>query len=539
MGPGRRAMMRARHACLGAMVALAAALPARAETLTVGVRAPFGVDPHFMFTGPNMAAARHIYDSLINRDVESRFIPGIVESWTAIEPTVWEMKLRHGVKFHDGSPFDAEDIAFSIKRVPAVPNNPGPYNSNLRTITGVEVVDPYTVRIRTAFPNPTLIGQLTNIFIVSSRAARGDGGPAGAPTSDFTSGKAAVGTGPFRLRHYNGAEGMSLVRNETYWGEPAAFEEVEIKVLGNDATRLAALLSGQVDLIESVSTTDVARLSQDPRISVFQRSSDRVMFLIPNIKPDTLPLLVDADGKPLDRNPLKDVRVRRALSLALDRKLLSDRAMDGQATPTVQIIPEQFAGYDPAMTVPPANVAEAKKLLAEAGYPQGFGMTVGCTNNRWPNDARICQVIGQMFERIGLKMTVETQPQSVFFPRTVATKNDVPVMMYGLSTSSARDPSYVLSSAIHTRQPARSFGQGNRGNYSNPALDAKIEAAVQLSGPDREPTLRALMREALADYPIIPMYYPRVIAAGRRGIVYEPRMDEQLVAYHARPVAAP
>lgn len=527
----------ARQLCLGALAAFAVSLPAAAQTLTTGVEAPFGVDPHFVFVGPNMAASRHIYDSLINRDVESRFVPGIVESWTMTDPTTWELKLRRGVVFHDGSPFDAEDVAFSIRRIPAVPNNPGPYNSNLRTISAVEVVDSHTIRIRTTLSNPTLMGQLTNVFIVSSRAARGDGGPAGAPTTDFTSGKAAIGTGPFRLRSHNGGEGMSLDRNATYWGTAPAYERVEVKVIGNDAARLAALLSGQVDLIEAVPTTDVARLQQDSRISVFQRTSDRVMFLIPNIKPDTLPLLVDADGKPLDKNPLQDVRVRRALSLALDRALIAERAMDGQAVPTVQIVPEQFDAYDPTLTVPPADADTARKLLAEAGYPRGFGLTVGCTNNRWPNDARICQAVGQMLQRIGLQVKVETQPASVFFPRTVATRNDVPLMLYGLSNSSARDPSYVLSTAFHTRQPERAFGQGNRGNFSNPALDEKIERAIQVAGPDRVAGIQAVVREGLAEHPIIPMYNPRVIAAARKGIVYEPRMDEQLVATHARPAA--
>jgi peptide/nickel transport system substrate-binding protein len=161
-----------------ALAALAGAAPrgAPAQTLAVGVEAPFGIDPHFLFLGPNMAAARHLYDSVINRDAESRFVPGVVESWREVDATTWELALRRGVVFHDGSPFDAQDVAFSIARVPAVPNNPGPYTSNLRTITAVETVDSHTVRVRTDRPNPTLPGQLTNIFVVSSRAARGDGG---------------------------------------------------------------------------------------------------------------------------------------------------------------------------------------------------------------------------------------------------------------------------------------------------------------------------------------------------------------------------
>lgn len=173
----------------------------RAQSLNMAVEAPFGLDPHFLFAGPNMAAARHIYDSLINRDTESRFIPGIVESWSMVEPQVWELRLRRGVTFHDGSPFTADDVAFSIARVPSIPNNPGPYTSNLRTIARVEVVDPYTVRLHTDQVNPTLPGQLTNIFIVSKRVADN------ATTADFASGRAAIGTGPFRVQEARGRAG--------------------------------------------------------------------------------------------------------------------------------------------------------------------------------------------------------------------------------------------------------------------------------------------------------------------------------------------
>jgi peptide/nickel transport system substrate-binding protein len=520
-------------------LALLAPLPSHAQpaanTLNVAVEAPFGIDPHFLFVGPNMAAARHVYDSVINRDSESRFIPGIVESWTATDETTWELKLRQGVTFHDGSPFTADDIAFSIARVRAVPNNPGPYISNLRTIASTEVVDPYTVRIKTDRPNPTLMGQLTNIFVVSHIAARGDGTPAGASTNDFNSGRAAIGTGPFRLAQMRGSEGMSLTRNPTYWGPAPAYERVEIRVIGNDASRLAALLSGDVDLIESVPPGDVARLERDNRVTVFRRNSDRIMFLIPHVGAEKLALLTDADGKPLQTNPLRDVRVRRALSMALDRQALAARALDGQAIPTGQMVPQQFGAYDPSFPVPRADPEGARRLLAEAGFPRGFGLTIGCSNNRFVNDARVCQAVGQMLTRAGFQAKVETMPGTVFFPRTVEGRNDLPLMLYGLSLSSSRDASYILSTAVHTRNVQQAYGQGNRGSFSEPEMDRAIQAAITRSGPDREDGLRKVMRAALDRVPIIPMYNQVTIVAARRGVVYEPRMDEQLIAQQARP----
>lgn len=503
----------------------------RAQSLNMAVEAPFGLDPHFLFAGPNMAAARHIYDSLINRDTESRFIPGIVESWSMVEPQVWELRLRRGVTFHDGSPFTADDVAFSIARVPSIPNNPGPYTSNLRTIARVEVVDPYTVRLHTDQVNPTLPGQLTNIFIVSKRVADN------ATTADFASGRAAIGTGPFRVQEARGREGMTILRNDAFWGEKAAYERVDIRVIGNDASRLAALLSGDADIIESVPPADVERLQRDQRLSVFRRNSDRIMYLLPNIRLDQFPLLTDANGQPLPHNPLRDVRVRQALSLALDRRALVARALDGQGVATVQMVPEQFGGFDPSITVPAADPARARALLAEAGYPNGFVLTLGCSNNRFVNDARVCQAAGQMLTRAGFQVKVETQPWNVFSPRTLATRNDLPLMLYGLSLSSSRDASYILSTAVHTRIPEQAFGQGNRGGFSDARLDGLIRGAIGRSDDGRNAELQRVARESLAQVPFIPLYNQVVVVAARRGIDYTPRMDEQMVAYHARPVA--
>ena len=520
----------ARLALLG--LALGLAVPAQAQELTVGVQAPFGIDPHFLFVGPNMAASRHIYDSLINRDPESRMVPGIVESWRAVDETTWELKLRQGVTFHDGSPFTAEDVAFTLARVPKVPNNPGPYTSNLRTIRDVQVVDPFTVRLITDRPNPTLMGQLTNIFVVSKHAAENAG------TADFTSGKAAIGTGPFRLENYRGAEGMSVIRNDAFWGDKAAYAKVNLRVIGNDAARIAALLAGDVDLIEDVAPADAARLEREGQVRVFKRNSDRIMFLIPQVGADTLPLLTDTQGQPLKENPLRDIRVRRALSLAVDRYAIAERAMDGQAVPTGQMVPRQFAGYDPDFPAPRADLEEARRLLAEAGYPDGFGLTVGCSNNRFVNDARVCQVVGQMLARLGLQAKVETQPSSVFFPRTVYGKNDLPLMLYGLSLSSSRDPSYILSTSVHTRNIPQAFGQGNRGAFSDPEMDRLIDAVIIRMDEGREAALRGAMHAAIERFPIIPLYNQVTIAAGRPTVEYTPRMDEQMVAYYARPAQA-
>ncbi len=467
--------------------------PVVAQELTVGLRSEFYIDPHYLFLGPNMAAARHLYEALVDRDADARPQPGLAESWQMVDDKIWEFKLRRGVVFHDGGKFTAADVVFSIDRVPNLANNPGPYTPNLRTIVRTEVVD------------------------------------------DFASGKAAIGTGPFKLVSYSRGERMVVERNERYWGAQPAWQRVTFKVMTNNSSRLAALLSGDVDLIEELPPSDAVELSKSSKVNVFRRVSDRVMYLLPNVGAETLPLLTDAEGAPLADNPLRDLRVRQAISKALDRQLLVDRALDGQAVPAGQIVPAEFGSPGTALAAEKADPAGAQRLLAEAGLPKGFGLTLACTNDRYVNDARVCQSVGQMLTRAGIKSKVEALPGSVFFPKIRVTKSEMPLILYGTSSSSTRDATHALSLVLHSYDAEQDFGQSNRGNFRDAGLDNIIEAAVFTVGERREPMLRAAMAEGMRLLGAIPLYNQMTIAAARKGITYTPRMDEQLVATGARP----
>lgn len=522
-----------RKLLLGAMLALTLAAPAAsAQELRIGTQSPFVIDPHYTFLGPDMAVAREIYDSFVGRDAESRWVPGLAVSWTPIDDHTWEFKLRPGVKFSDGTPFTAEDVAFSFHRVMTL-QTPSGFTSNMRSIVRTEIVDPLTIRVVTDRPNAVLPGQLTNIFIVSAKLA------ADASTADFQSGRAAVGTGPYKVVSYTRGANLELARNETYWGEKPAWARVSKRVIGNDASRVAALLAGDLDLIDDVPPTDVARLERTAGVKVFKQRSDRVMFLQPNTRLDRLPLVTDTAGAPLPANPLRDPRVRRALSLAIDRTTLAARAFDGQAIPATQLVPPGFGGYDAALPVLPYDPAAARRLLAEAGFPSGFGMTVACTNNRYVADEKVCQVIGQMLQRAGLQMKVETQPASMLFPRARPDVNEWPLLFAGQSNSTSRDPTHVLSLAVHSFDPKAGLGSSNRGGFSDPALDAAIDAAVRRLDNGREAALHAAMMQAIDLGAIIPLYVQVVVAAARDGIAYQPRMDEQTVAQQATPAAKP
>jgi peptide/nickel transport system substrate-binding protein len=510
------------------LVGLFSALPATAQELRMAVQSAFVVDPHVLFLGPNMAMARNLYDSLVGRDEDAHWTPTLATSWRQIDPQTWEFTLRQGVKFSDGSPFTAEDVVASVRRIPSIPNNPGPYTSNLRTITSTVMVDPFTVRVTTDRANPLLPGQFTNIFILPKSVV-------GAPPEAFSSAQATIGTGPFRLVSYRYGESAELEPNPNYWGERPAWKRVHIKVINNDAAREAALLAGDFDLIENVPPEDVARLRSTQGISVFGRSSDRVAFLSPNVGRDTLPLLTDRQGNPLPNNPLRDLRVRQAISLAVDRHALVDRALSGQGMASMQLVPEGFGGWDPSVPVPAADPAAAKRKLAEAGFPEGFGLTIACPNDRWVDDARVCQGIAQMLTRGGFAAKVDTMPGSVFFPRSRAGKNEWPLILYELSLSSLRDGQYILQVAGQSVDETRGIGDGNRGGFSDPALDKIIDAAVVRSDAGRDDAIRHALAETVSRLGLIPMYVEPTIAATRGGVVYRPRIDQQMVAAEASP----
>lgn len=509
-------------------LALAGVPPAWAQTLRIGTQSPFVIDPHLVFLGPDMAAAREVYDSFVGRDGESNWVPGLAISWTAPDDHTWEFKLRPGVTFSDGTPFSAEDVVFSFNRVMTLATGSS-FASNLRSIVRTEAVDPLTIRVTTDRPNAALPGQLTNIFIVSATLARN------ATTADFQSGRAAIGTGPFKVAAFTPGARLHLVRNEAYWGPKPAWAEVEERVIGNDAGRMAALLAGDLDLIDNVMPDDAARLGATKGIKVFKHTSDRVMFLQPNTRADKLPLLTDLAGVPLPTNPLRDERVRRAISMAINREALAARVFDGQALATGQLMPPGFGGHDPAEPVPTYDPAGARRLLAEAGYPNGFGMTVACTNNRYVADQRVCQVIGQMLERAGLRMKVETLPASVLFSRARPEVNEYPLTLAGQSNSTSRDPTHVLSLALHSLDRKVGFGSSNRGGFSDPALDRMIEDALRRLDEGRQDALRAAAARGVELGAIIPLYVQVVVAAARDGVAYRPRMDEQTVAQNASP----
>jgi peptide/nickel transport system substrate-binding protein len=485
------------------------------------------IDPHFHNLTPNNNIGAHIFDTLVMKEPGGKIKPGLAESWRAVDDLTWEFKLRKGVRFHDGSEFTAADVVFSLDRIPNVPNSPSPFTTYTKQITGKIVVDPYTLRLKSATPYPQMPNDMSTVLIVSSKAA------ANATTDDFNTGKAAIGTGPFKFVRWLKGDRIELARNDAWWGGKVPWEKVTFRIITSDPTRVASLLAGEVQAIENVPTNDLARISANKDLRVARTVSVRLMYLHMDTARDRTPFATDKAGKPLEKNPLKDLRVRRALSKAINRQALVDRVMEGAAVPTGQLMPEKFFGYTPSIRTETYDPDGAKKLLAEAGYPDGFALTLHAPNNRYVNDEQVAQAIAQMLTRVGVRTRVEAMPSSVFFSRGSKLEFSFMLVGWGAETMEASSP---LKALLATYNKEKGMGAANRGRYSNPKMDAVLEQAMAtVDDAKREKLLQQATEIGVGDLGIIPLYHQHNLWAMRRGITYAARADERTFAHEFRP----
>lgn len=507
---------------------LALADQATASELTIGrANEQSSMDPLFSRTGNNQMTAQHIFDRLVELDAHLGMHPGLAESWKVIDPTTWEIKLRKGVKFHDGSDFTAEDVAFSFTRAKNVPNSPAPFGGAVANVASTEIVDPLTLRIKTPQPTPQLMEQIGLVYIVSHIAS------ANVASSDFQGGKPTIGTGPYKYKEWVPNDRLVLTANPDYWHGKPEFDTVTIKFIKNEAARVAALLSGGVDLIDEVPPTDVDQITRNPKVKLFSIPSGRLIYLAVDGTRDQSPFVTDKAGKPLDKNPLKDARVRLALSKMINRKIIVDRALNGSGEPSGQIAPPGLGGHDPALKPEALDVEGAKKLLADAGYPEGFGLTLHSSSDRFPGDSQIAQAIGQMFARGGIKMNgVVTQPYNVY--ATAASKQEYSafIFSYGLTTGNS---SQGLLNVLATYDRDAGMGAFNRTRYSNPAFDKALKAALsEFDETKRNDGFKVATDLVFKDQAIIPLYWQKVHWAARAGVEYEANMNEETTAMNAK-----
>ena len=517
---------------LGALAFAAAlvALPAAGQELKIAVAADVtSIDPHFFNLFPNNNIAEHIFDKLVQMDPDSKMIPGLATSWKTVDPQTWEFKLRKGVKFHDGSELTAEDVVFSIDRVPLVPNSPGPFSAYTKAIVSKQIVDPYTIRFKYATPYPLAPNDLSTIYIVSKKVATG------ATTEDFNSGKAAIGSGRYKLVKYVNGDRVDLVRNDAYWGDKPGYDKVTFKIIKNESARVAALLSGDVDAIEQPPTADFARIKADPKFTVTSKISHRVIYFNFDHLDRQSPFITGKDGKPLAKNPLLDPRVRHAISKAINRPAIAQSVMEGQAIPSGQLVSATLFGNVPTLKADAYDPEGAKKLLAEAGYPEGFNLTIHGPSGRYVNDEKIVQAVAQMLSRVGITSKVETAPMGPYSGRASKQEFSFHMVGWGASTGEASSP---LRSLLATFNRDKGLGAVNWGRYGNPKVDYLIEQALQqVDDENRRAMLQQATKLSMDDLGIMQVHFQYTIWATKKNVAYTPRTDEYTLAFQFRPTS--
>ncbi len=505
------------------------AQPLAAAELRMGLNSEsLSVDPHFANFDSNGALAQHIFNPLVFRDENMQPQPALAESWRIVDDTTWEFKLRRGVKFHDGSEFTAEDVKFSFERVPTIKNTPSSLTVYTKQIKSIETPDRYTVRMTTDGPFPLMPIYLSTIVMVSKKAAQN------ASTEDFNTGKATIGTGPFKFVEWVKGERFVLDRFDDYWGEKAEWTRVIMRPITNATTRVAALLSGDIDIMDAVPTVDLERLKKNPNVVLSSSVTSRLMFLGPDHHRDNSPYVTDHAGKPFtSKGPLRDVRVRQAISKAIDRRAIAARIMDGAAEPAGQLVPKGFLGFDPSIAVPQYDPEGARKLLAEAGFPKGFKLTMQIPQNRYLNDVATGEAIAQMLSRIGIDTKVEAYPIGILLTR--ATKLEWSLFMAGFGIVTG-EPTSVMRFVMATHDKEKGLGMGNRGRYSNPKFDALLAQAERtLDDAKRAELLKEAARLGVAqDQGVIPLYHQIHIWAMRKGLQHTPRIDEHTYLHQVR-----
>lgn len=510
-----------------ALVLMAGAAPAATQTLTVGVRnGPESIDPHWSTLGGHIEALRHVYDSLVGQDENLNLRPALALSWAPVGEDTWEFKLRDGVRFHDGSEFTAEDVKFSLDRIPVV-TGPMPMTLYTKRVRGSEVVDRLTIRVTTDGPAPTLPNDFTRLMVVSH-------GIGMEPRNEqFNSGKAAIGTGPFKFVSWEPRGDFVVERFPGWWGgqapeRPAAWARVVRREIPNDAARLAALKSGQVDLVNYVPATDVASLQRDPNIDTVIGDSVYVFNVYLKLR-DKLPRPAKVDGREIEANPLQDARVRQAMDLAIDRRALARVVFEGFAKPMSQLMPDSFFGASPNLPERRPDLPRARALLAEAGYPKGFEIDFHCTSNRLPGDGALCEALAQQWSRVGLKVNPNALIGTVFFPASQRGEFSMEMSGWGTLTGEA---AYTYGAMIHGPDPSVGLGNFNRSGYSNPDVNKLLlDGSRTLDEQARREMFVRAAEISMNERPMLPIVMPQTIWAMPKGkLSFTPRVDQETLA---------
>jgi peptide/nickel transport system substrate-binding protein len=533
---GDREHMSVRQSLLAATIVSTVAFamsPASSQTLRYANQGDLkSLDPYTLKETTTIAHHAHVYEALVTRDKDLKLVPALAESWETLDPTHWRFHLRKNVKFHNGDPFTADDVIFSAERIRAKGSN---FTSNVAADAKFSKVDDNTVDVTLDAPNPILISQWDGWYIMDKKWCAENNSLLPTPASATTPSYASLhenGTGPFIIEsHQPGVKTVYKV-NPNWWGKPEHnLKEIIFTPIASDATRVAALLSGEVDVIEPVPIQDIARVNASGNAEVMTGPELRTIFLGMDQVRDEL-LYSNIKGK----NPFKDIRVREAFYKAIDIELIKNRVMRGLSTPSALMIAPQLFSLSKDFTRPKFDPDGAKKLLTEAGYPDGFEVTMDCPNDRYVNDSAICQAVVGMLARIGVKVNLLAQPKQQYFAK-VLKPGGFQTSFYLLGwTPASMDAHNVLHDIMGCRDDPKDAtrGEANLGGYCNKELDALTDKIqVETDTAKRDQLIKQAFEIGIKDYGYIPLHQQALAWGVSNKVKITQRADNQVLFYWA------
>lgn len=487
------------------------ATAANAETLRwARVGDALTLDPHSQNEGPTSTLLHHIYETLVERAVDGSLKPRLATEWSISEedPTVWVFKLREGVKFHDGADFTAEDVVASVTRVTSETSD---FKGLHAVVTGAEAVDDYTVHIKTNGPSPLYVQNLTNFFIIDKGWIEANNAQ---NPQDYKAGEETYtarntnGTGPYILESRDPEVRTVLKVNPDHWADAPAVTEIIYTPIKEAATRVAALLSGEVDFVQDVPVQDIERLQQTDNVTVTTGPENRTIFFAYDMGSDSL---ISLDGD----NPFKKPEVRQAMHMALDRDAIKSVVMRGQSVPGAQNAPPFVNGWNAELDAYSApDYDGAKALLTEAGYPDGFTVDLHCPNDRYLNDEAICQAFVGMLARIGITANLVSQSRTLHFPAIQNREVDFYLLGWGVPPF---DSQYIFDFLVHSTEDARGGWNGSR--YVNADVDAKIKSlATETDLEKRDATIAEIWKQVMDDRVFLMVHNQLLAYATKKGV---------------------
>jgi len=480
------------------------------DTLVIAVAAPpRTMNPLGSDSDANLSIMANIFDGLLQRDSQGNLHPALATSWERIDALTWRFHLRKGVKFHNGDDFTWEDVKFTMERL----KKPYPVSEFLAfggLIDSVTTVngDPWTIDIKTKTPTPYFVQNLHQIFIMDKESTES--------RSIGDIGEHPIGTGAYKFVEWVKGSYLKLEANEDYWGGAPSIKYVEFRPITQPSTRVAAITSGQVDIVQDVPLEMFDTVANNPNVQVITRPSRRSIWLGLGNKPGT---------------PTADIRVRKAIYMAINEDEIVDKVMFGHAVPCSQIPDPPTVGYDPSIKRLPYDPEQAKKLLAEAGYPNGFAITLTGPNDRYVRDEQIEQAVANQLAKVGIKVSVDSKPKAIYFPEVDEHKLDFYLIGW---FDGSYDFGRSFRKLLHTVDPDRGYGGLNGSGYSDPTLDKLLEASEGIITPSlRAQELQLLNKVAMEEkIAVIPLHYQEdsyAVYKGR-GINFQPRSDTWIVA---------